>query len=287
MVRTILLLVGGLAAGLAISWAWQGESPVAPPFERGAPEHGAAPRSSGPGGAEVERLAALEAGLAEETSRREELEARVAELVAALESRPPAAAAGPGAEGPGPDPAAVAQARERFRRNGPEAAADASQRLIDRLVAGGFPPDRAEWINRRTQELRMAALEAQYEARREGRALDAVAALGGDRALRTELGDADYERYLAALNRPTSATVAEVLASSPAERAGLKPGDEVLSYGGTRVFDMRDLNALTFEGATGESVVVEVRRAGQTIQLVVPRGPMGVTVGNFARPRGP
>jgi len=72
-----------------------------------------------------------------------------------------------------------------------------------------------------------------------------------------------------------------VLASSPAERSGLKPGDEIVAYAGKRVFDLRELNNLTFQGTPGESVVVEVRRDGQSVQLVLPRGPLGITGGGF------
>ena len=75
--------------------------------------------------------------------------------------------------------------------------------------------------------------------------------------------------------------VRDVLASSPAERAGLKPGDEIMAYNGRRIFDMRELNALTLEGTPGESVVIDVRRDGQNLQLVMPRGPLGVTGGGF------
>jgi S1-C subfamily serine protease len=114
---------------------------------------------------------------------------------------------------------------------------------------------------------------------REGRTFNPATDLGAERTLRVELGDADYERYLQAMNRPTSVAVVDVLASSPGERAGLKPGDEVVSYGGERVFDARGLNALTLEGTAGESVVVEVRRDGQVISLVMPRGPIGISSG--------
>jgi S1-C subfamily serine protease len=72
-----------------------------------------------------------------------------------------------------------------------------------------------------------------------------------------------------------------VLASSPGERAGLKPGDEVVAYDGKRVFDLRDLNSLTFEGTAGESVTVSVRRDGQTVHLTMPRGPLGIVGGGF------
>jgi S1-C subfamily serine protease len=105
--------------------------------------------------------------------------------------------------------------------------------------------------------------------------------LAAGRTMRTELGDADYERYLAATGRPTSVGVRDILASSPAETAGLMPGDEIIAYDGRRVFDMRELNALTLEGTAGESVVVDVRREGRTVQLVMPRGPIGIFGGGF------
>ena len=44
---------------------------------------------------------------------------------------------------------------------------------------------------------------------------------------------------------------------------------------------MQELNSLTLEGTPGESIAVEVRRDGQTVQLVIPRGPLGITGGGF------
>ena len=64
----------------------------------------------------------------------------------------------------------------------------------------------------------MQALQEQYDARREGRP---PAGDIGLNTLRTELGEADYERYRTAMGQPTSVGVAAVLASSPGERAGL------------------------------------------------------------------
>jgi C-terminal processing protease CtpA/Prc len=70
--------------------------------------------------------------------------------------------------------------------------------------------------------------------------------------------------------------VIEVLASSSAERSGLQAGDQIVSYAGTRVFEMSELNALTRQGNPGESVTVEVQRNGQPVQVQVPRGVLGV-----------
>jgi len=66
---------------------------------------------------------------------------------------------------------------------------------------------------------------------------------------------------------------------SPAAAAGLLPGDEIVSYGGKRVFGQPDLNAFVLEGTPGETVVVEIDRNGQRLQVVVPRGPIGITGG--------
>jgi len=279
MLKTLLLVLAGLGAGLVLAFWLQPSS--SPPLAELETTTGLSPVMQSRAAADdaaAARLAALEDAFAAEVEQRAALEARVAELAAeleALDERPPQAS-------PAPDQVpAVEQVRARGRANGGASREEIERRTVEQLVAGGFAPDRAEWINRRTQELRMAALQAQYDATREGRSLEPGAALGGERTLRTELGDAEYERYLTALDRPTSVPVRDVLASSPAERSGLKPGDQVVAYGGQRVFDMRDLNALTLEGTPGESVVVEVRRDGQNVQLVMPRGPIGILGGGF------
>lgn len=163
----------------------------------------------------------------------------------------------------GRTPEDIAAMREQFQK-----------RENERIAAAGLTPERMQAINRRAEELRVAAMQAQYEAQRTGQRVQGVDV---DQALRKELGDAEYERYLKAEGRPTEVRVMDVLATSAAERSGLKAGDEILSYGGTRVFDNRDLNTLTNQGAVGSSVTVQVKRDGQTLQVTVPSGPLGVT----------
>ena len=169
-----------------------------------------------------------------------------------------------------------------FVDRGRRAAAATPQRFVIDLIVAGFAPDRAEWINLRIQELRMQAIQAQSEARREGRPpppdLEAT-------TLRTELGDEDYERFLTAQGRPTSINIKRVLARSPADRAGLQQGDEIFAYDGTRVFDIRQLNELALGGTSGEPVVVDVRRNGQNFGFALLRGPIGIVGGGA--PRGP
>jgi hypothetical protein len=285
MLKTLSLVLAGLGAALAIA-LW-----LAPSSEGSVEAAATAAADSGarsaPGATNVaeSRLAALEDAFAAEVDRRVELEAQVAELAAQLEalgSTPARAPRVDNAANDGPDRALIEQ-RARVQREAALSPEERQRRSIDRLIAGGFAPDRAEWINRRLQELRMQTMQAQYEARREGKPppADVEAA-----TLRTELGDQDYERFLTAQGRPTSVNVTGVLASSPAERAGLQQGDEIVAYDGKRVFDVQELNELTLGGTSGESVVVDVRRNGQSLQLVLPRGPIGVWGGGAPGFRG-
>jgi hypothetical protein len=281
MLKSLLLVLAGLVAGLAIAfWLAPGSEPgFVEPLDTSNTTAARPPPVSDTLAAA--RIAALEDALDAEILERAALEERVDALaarLAALGERGAGAPPGAGSDGGPPrDPAAVAEFRARLRGDPAERREEAERRFVERLVAEGFTPDRAEWLVRRSEELRMEALQAQYDAQRGVR----PATPGTMPSLRAELGDADYERYLRAEGRPTAVPVRDVLASSPAERSGLRPGDEIVSYAGRRVFDMRELNALTLEGTPGESVAVEVRRNGQLVQVVLPRGPLGITGGGF------
>jgi len=292
MLKTVLLVLAGLIAGLGIAFWLQ---PSSEPSVEAAAASGSATvaRSDTNAGSSEARLQALEDAFAAEVDQRVALEAHVADLSVQLEALGERPARGPGVRengSAGLDPAVV-QERIRVRREAAALTPEERQRYaIDRLVAAGFAPDRAEWINRRTQELRMQAMQAQYEAKRDGRAPppDNFEAT----TLRTELGDQDFERFLSAQGRSTSVNVMGVLASSPAERVGLQAGDEIVSYDGRRVFDAQELNELTSGGASASgsasaSVVIDVRRNGQNMQIVVPRGPIGIWGGGGPGFRGP
>jgi len=88
--------------------------------------------------------------------------------------------------------------------------------------------------------------------------------------------------YLEGSNRQTSVAVSNVLASSPGARAGLQPGDQIVAYDGRRVFSSGDLVQQTMAGGEG-NVVVDLTRNGVPLQLVLPRGPIGVEIGQFRR----
>lgn len=101
--------------------------------------------------------------------------------------------------------------------------------------------------------------------------------------LHTELGDYGYENYLKASGHAVAVNVSSVVKNSKGEFAGLKVGERILRYDGIRVFDIYELNQATSNGLLGEAVVVEVSRNGQTLQLPLPRG----TIGIMSRPRRP
>lgn len=225
-----------------------------------------------------DRIRALEAAVAQERNSRQLLEDELLNLYAEIDQLSDERNARDDR-----DEQLVAnsvEVRERIeefrqRRNG-----QSDESRAERLIASGFAPDRAEWILQRESELQMEAMQARFDARRSGEPSNPFdPSLNSNSALRAELGDIEYEQYLQANNRPTAVSIGNVLESSPAQRVGLQPGDQILNYDGARVFDASDLNQQTMLGEPGESVVVDITRDGVPMQVVLPRGPIGVSTG--------
>ena len=80
------------------------------------------------------------------------------------------------------------------------------------------------------------------------------------------------------LSDERGALVADVIASGPAEKAGLKRGDVIMSYDGKNVEESSDLPTLVASTKVGNSVPVEVSRKGKTQTIEV-------TVGKLAEER--
>jgi hypothetical protein len=224
-----------------------------------------------------QRIAALEQAVSDERQARQLLQEEVFYLTSELEILadlriPPRADESP-VESQG-DESRDSRREEIRRRNSREG-------RVERLVAAGFLPSQADWILQREQELQMEALQERFDAERSGEPIDWMANRNqsGD-ALREELGEADYERYLDANNRSTNVSVSSVIESSPAQVAGLQPGDEIFRYDGQRVFSMTDLTRQTMVGEPGQNVVVDVMRNGNLVQVVMPRGPVLTEIRN-------
>lgn len=227
-----------------------------------------------------DRLRALEAAVAEERNARQLLEEELQILYAEFEELTAASDSHRQGEEPGDQRFVdLRENRERFEAMRQERQATANERRIAQLIDSGFMPDRAEWLVRRESELQMEAMTARFEARASGEALDPFGPLANPQsALRAEIGDIEYEQYLQASGRSTVVAVTSILESSPAQRAGLQAGDQIVSYNGRRVFDIGELNRYTMQGEPGGSVVVDIVRDGVPMQVVLPSGPIGVTI---------
>lgn len=230
----------------------------------------------------AERIAALERAVSDEQMARQLLQEEVFYLTSELERLTGASEFYPADETQAAEAEESAQAAtdSRLSRREEWLRRNSTEHRIERLVDAGFLPSQASAILRRESELQMEAIQARYDAERSGdpgsfwRSRSEM----GD-TLRAELGDADYERYLVANDRSISVTVSSIIDSSPAQSAGLQPGDEILRYDGERVFDMSDLTREAMNGTAGENVVVDVMRNGTQMQVVLPRGPVGITGG--------
>ncbi len=74
------------------------------------------------------------------------------------------------------------------------------------------------------------------------------------------------------LGKPEGALVAEVTPGGPAERAGLKPRDVIVSFNGVPVRKMRELPRVVAETPVGARVPVVVIRNGERLALTVELG---------------
>jgi serine protease Do len=73
------------------------------------------------------------------------------------------------------------------------------------------------------------------------------------------------------LDRPTGALVGQVMPGSPAEKAGIQPGDVILGFDGKRVGSSPELTPMVAATPVGRKVPVEVLRDGKrrTIQVTI------------------
>ena len=183
-------------------------------------------------------------------------------------------------------PLSPAERRQQSRDRALQRQENLAERRIQRLESAGFPPDQVAWILLREEQIRLDNLNAQWERRRQN-FLNSEENQLASNPLREELGEANYERYLAATGRSTSVYVSQLVNNSQASAAGFQPGDEIVRYSGERVYNFDELNAANVQGSLGEPVVVDIVRDGVPMQLTVARGPLGITGGRRRGFRGP
>ncbi|MCG6941912.1 MAG: PDZ domain-containing protein [Thiohalocapsa sp.] len=150
------------------------------------------------------------------------------------------------------------------------------------LVSVGVAPEVADDIIWRESQLSLARLELRDEAARNGwlgsaRYRDELRRLNGQRvSIEDEIGVDAYDRYLYQTGQSNRVAVESVLPGSAGEESGLLPGDVIERYGDQPVLDFQDLRAATSAGERGELVNVTVVRDGERVELVLPRGPIGI-----------
>jgi len=280
MLRTALFLILGVSAGFAFATFMSGGADSLP----GASTERLDARQ-GSGSADelsplTKRLEVLEISLNTEIALRKSLQTELAAITEQMAELQGADGAGDSQNEPRRENLDRAAIQQRMAERFGDRRGDDPDRRLNQLVEAGFSPNQAQHIAERESELQLEALYAQYDAVREGEPFDPRAGrFDLQDQLRQELGDASYERYLDATGRSTSISVQSVMAGSAGQAAGLQPGDQVVSYGGERVFSSSDLNQLILDGSPGQTVVVDVLRDGQQLQVYVPRGPIGITGG--------
>lgn len=221
-----------------------------------------------------QRIAALEVDLAQSLEVQLELAEQLEQLQEVLDLRQASRSARMRKPSPKPDappPSPVPKNR--------------TERRMQQLEDAGFDPDTIAQIRRREGEVRMAQLQSRYETMRnpeDANQLNPVQSV--QQALREELGDEEYDRYLFATGQPNRVQIRDVIDGSPGQKAGIQAGDMILSYDNVRVFSMRDVVRQVQEGSAGVSVPVRVRREnGNESTVYLLRGPIGIWGGRGTR----
>lgn len=222
-------------------------------------------------------VATLREALAEERAERQALELEVERLREEIDqlawSDPAAGADEPEAGAGGPDGGGSGQERPWFDAEG--------------LLGHGVQPAEVERLREAFDDSELALLELENQAQREGwygepRFRQELRDLR--LALRADLGDDRFDRLLYATGRHNRVVVSDLLQGSAAARAGLQPGDEILSYDDQRIFRAMELKQATIEGTPGERVALEVLREGSRVRVWLPRGPIGIQMRQSRRP---
>jgi hypothetical protein len=223
-----------------------------------------------------DRVLSLERELEEERNAREVLEEQLLAVFEQLEGYGPEFNSS--RSGPVGSERSETQDRSRYRQRDMVARVrEFQERRIAGLIENGFSQDEAERLLKLESDAQFEVMQAMYEAQRKDERFDVFSGrVSAQSILRENIGDTEYERFLIAQGQRTNVRIASVLDGSPGGKAGLQPGDEIISYNGERTFSMMDLRNLAFGGEAGEDAIIEVDRDGVRMQLSIPRGPIGM-----------
>ncbi|MCB1757165.1 MAG: PDZ domain-containing protein [Gammaproteobacteria bacterium] len=220
--------------------------------------------------AEKDLLTQLDARLKQEIAHREELETQLAKLELRVELLDSNRSLTPEP----PLDSAIGQ--------GPQIPPAAGGLNAENLIASGVNADTANELVAHWNRYQLEQLELRDTAAREGwlnseQFRERASALQESRkSLREEIGDDKYDRYLYESGDNNRVAVNSVIAGSAAESIGLRSGDIIIAYAGSRTFSGRELQNATRDGSRSETVTIELLRDGESLELSVPRGPLGI-----------
>lgn len=197
----------------------------------------------------------------------------------------------------------IARVEQRVPQQPAETATDANTRRSQRpstpeeqrtaLISVGVAPDTADEIVWRRAQVSLDRLDLRDQAIREDwlntdRYRQELSRINEQNvSLRDEIGINAYDAYLFDTGQNNRVAVESVIPGSAGDENGIMPGDVIEIYGDRPVLDFQDLRSATSEGVRDELVPVTVRRGNQRIELVLPRGPIGIRLdGTLADPRG-
>jgi len=227
------------------------------------------------------RLEQIDRALQRESEQRAVLAAELAELrgrVATASAPAPASLRQEARVSSGAASAGVAAAADPRAAEGPRGLD------FDALVAAGFPAAQVRSFIEKVDQLELDRLYLRDLAAREGwldtprfreEDVDPATAV---RQAREEYGDEFYDWLLYSTGHPNRVRVGEVMAGSAAAAAGLQRGDLVVGYDAKRVFSPGELRDATADGTAGEATPVTIVRDGRQMEVVVPRGPIGIRI---------
>ncbi len=150
------------------------------------------------------------------------------------------------------------------------------------LTKAGISPDVAEDILRRIGQQDYRRLQLQNLIQRSNSAErrkynKELRQLNKNKiSLRGEMGDESYDQYLYSGGQNNRVKVRSVISNSPAETSGFEAGDVILTYDNKKILAWPDIRAATIEGEIGSYTNVEILRDGEKLNLMVPRGTLGV-----------
>ncbi|MCW8911514.1 MAG: PDZ domain-containing protein [Gammaproteobacteria bacterium] len=95
-------------------------------------------------------------------------------------------------------------------------------------------------------------------------------------SLQNAIGTDAYDRFLYQTEQNNRVVVSSVMQNSPADQLGVQNGDIILKYATEKILSWRELRELTGQGVAGEYVNLNILRNEQLLNILVPRGPLGV-----------